>query len=376
MSFFVGQDAFLRILLAFPFVLAIVVFFHELGHFLVGRWCGVQVDTFSLGFGPELFGFTDRHKTRWRVAAIPLGGFVKFHGDANAASLPAEADIAGMGAAERAVTFAAQRVWKRAAIVAAGPIANFILALVIFTATFSIQGRTVMMPRIGEIADGTPAARAGFMAGDYVVSIDGQEIATFDDIKRIVSRADDTTLTFKLDRAGTIVTILAAPERKEVKGPFGTVRDVQLGIRSSSDPADLRNERLNVAQAFQAAAAETWFVVDRTGSYVGGLFTGRETTAQMSGPIGIARVSGEVAKLGLGALLNLAALLSISIGLINLVPIPLLDGGHLMYFAFEAARGRPMSERAQELGFRLGLAIVSMLMLFATYNDISHLIHG
>ncbi len=373
MTLFAGQDTLLRIAVAFPFVLAVVVFFHELGHFLVGRWCGVQVDVFSLGFGRELFGFTDRHGTRWRLSAVPLGGFVKFHGDANAASMPAPSDVAGMGAAERATTFAAQAVWKRAAIVAAGPFANFVLALAIFTATFSVNGRNVLLPRIGEVAAGTPAARAGFMGGDYVISIDGQAIGSFEDMKRIVSGASDVPLMFKLDRAGTVVTLQAAPERTEVQGPFGVSRDVQLGVRSSIDPADVRSERLNIVQAFGAAADETWSVVDRTGSYIGGLFSGRETTAQMSGPIGIARVSGEVAKLGFGALMTLAAFLSISIGLINLAPIPLLDGGHLMYFAFEAVRGRPLNEKVQEFGFRLGLAMVSILMVFATYNDVSHL---
>ena len=321
-------------------------------------------------------GFVDRKGTRWRLAAIPLGGYVKFHGDVNVASAQADASTAQMPAAERAVTFSAQPVWERAAIVAAGPIANFLLAIVIFSGTFYVQGKPVLLPRVETIVPGSAAASAGFMAGDYVVSIDSTPIESFADMQRIISGASERPLEFQVERGSSTLTLNATPERKDVVGPFGTSRIGVLGVTASSNPADFKTAHLSLPQSISTAAQETWFVIDRTASYIGGLFVGRETTAQISGPIRIAEVSGEVAKIGLGALLNLAAILSISIGLINLVPVPLLDGGHLMYFAFEAARGRPMSERAQEFGFRIGLALVSMLMIFATYNDIARLVHG
>ena len=360
----------------FLFVLTIVVFFHELGHFLVGRWCGVKVDVFSLGFGKELAGFNDRHGTRWRVAAVPLGGYVKFHGDANAASAPATVDLGAMPDAERAVTFAAQPVWKRAAIVAAGPIANFILAIAIFSASFYISGRPILIPKVETVVPGSAAARAGFQPGDLVLSIDGNRVDSFTDMQKVVSASSDIPLTFEVQRGKTDVTLTATPERKDVSGPFGASRIGVLGLTAAGKREDWKTETFTAPGAVKAAAGETWFVVDRTLSYIGGLFVGRETTAQISGPIRIAEVSGEVAKLGLGALINLAAFLSVSIGFVNLLPVPLLDGGHLMYYLIEAARGRPMSQKAQEIGFRFGLAIVSSLMIFATFNDVLRLVRG
>ena len=368
--------ALLGYVVPFLFVLTVVVFFHEMGHFLVGRWCGVKVDTFSLGFGKELAGFNDRHGTRWRVAAVPLGGYVKFHGDANAASAPAAVDISGMAPAERAVTFAAQPVWKRAAIVAAGPIANFILALLIFSGSFYVSGRPILIPKVETVVPASAAARAGFQPGDVILSIDGTPISSFTDMQKVVSASSDVPLTFEVQRGTSDVTLTATPERKDVSGPFGTSRIGVLGLTAAGKPEDWKTERFTATGAVKAAAGETWFVVDRTLSYIGGLFVGRETASQISGPIRIAEVSGEVAKLGFGALLNLAAFLSVSIGFVNLLPVPLLDGGHLVYFGVEAARGRPMSERAQEIGFRFGLAIVSSLMIFATFNDLLRLVRG
>ena len=362
--------------LPFLFVLTIVVFFHELGHFMVGRWCGVKIDAFSLGFGRELLGFNDKHGTRWRLAVIPLGGYVKFHGDANAASAPASADLSRMTEAERAVTFAGQPVWKRAAIVSAGPIANFILAIAIFSASFYVSGRQILTPRIDKVLPDTAASRAGFQPGDLVVSIDGAQVDSFIDMQKIVSGSSDVPLKIEVERGNTAVNLVATPDRRDVKGPFGASRVGVLGITASNRPEDWRTESFTPVQAFDAATGETWFIIDSTVKYLGGLIIGRETPAQLSGPIRIAEVSGEVAKLGFGALINLAAILSISIGFMNLLPIPLLDGGHLMYFFAETARGRPLSERTQEIGFKIGLAIVSMLMIFATFNDVLRLVRG
>jgi regulator of sigma E protease len=307
---------------------------------------------------------------------IPLGGYVKFHGDANAASAQSSAAISHMAPGERALTFAAQPVWKRAAIVAAGPIANFILAIVIFSGSFYYSGKQILTPRIDKVLPDSAASRAGFQSGDLVVSIDGQQVGSFADMQKIVSGASGLALAFEVERGSTLVDLNATPERRDVKGPFGTSRIGVLGITASNKPEDWQTQHFTPTQAVTEAAGETWYVVDSTLRYIGGLVVGRETPSQISGPIRIAEVSGEVAKVGFGALINLAAFLSISIGFVNLLPIPLLDGGHLMYFLVEATRGRPMSERTQELGFKVGLAIVSMLMIFATFNDVLRLVRG
>ena len=360
-------------LVPFIFVLSLVVFFHELGHFLVGRWCGVKVDAFSMGFGPEIAHYTDRKGTRWRLAALPLGGYVRFHGDANGASEPDFEAEAAMPASERAVSFFAQKVWKRAAVVAAGPLANFVLALVIFTGLFYFEGRQILKPRIDNVVAGGRAAAAGFQKGDLVVSIDGQTIDSFLDMQRIVSSSGDMTLRFVIERDGKPVTIDATPERKDTKTPFGMNRAGVLGVAAGGAAEDWRQQTYSLPMAAVEAARETWYVVERTGSYLGGLVVGRESAEQLSGPIRIAEVSGEVAKAGIWPLFNLAAILSISIGLLNLLPVPLLDGGHLLYYAFEALRGRALTARAQEFGFKIGLGFVAALMLVATYNDILRL---
>jgi regulator of sigma E protease len=357
-------------LVPFLFVLSLVVFIHEFGHFLVGRLCGIKVDAFSMGFGPELAHYVDRSGTRWRLAAIPLGGYVRFHGDANGASQPDFDATSKMPETERAVSFFAQKVWKRAAVVAAGPIANFILAIVIFTALFYVDGRSVLTPRIESVVAGGRAAAAGFQKGDLVVSIDGQPIDSFAEMQRIVSASGDTPLRFMVQRDGKQVAIDATPERKDTRTPFGVSRGGVLGVAAGGAPEDWRTVSYSLPKAFVEATGETWYVIERTGSYLGGLVIGRESPEQLSGPIRIAEVSGEVAKAGIWPLFNLAAILSISIGLLNLLPVPLLDGGHLLYYAFEAARGRALTQRAQEFGFRIGLAFVAALMLVATYNDL------
>ena len=358
----------------FLFVLTIVVFFHELGHFLVARRCGIRVLVFSIGFGPEIVGFYDRYGTRWKISAIPLGGYVKFFGDENAASVPDHEAVAEMTEADKAVSFVHQRVGPRAAVVAAGPIANFILAIVIFTVIFMTVGKQTTSARVDAVQPGSAAQAAGFKPGDLVLSIDGEKINGFSDMQRIVSVSAGETLTIEVNRGGVDVTLKATPQLKELKDSFGNSHKLGvLGISRSMAPGDIKTEKMGPLQAVGEAGRETWFVVDRTLSYIGGVFTGREAADQLGGPIRIAQVSGEVASIGFVALIHLTAVLSLSIGLLNLFPIPLLDGGHLLFYAIEAIRGRPLSERAQEVGFRIGLAIVVMLMIFATFNDILHL---
>ncbi|HUZ34256.1 MAG TPA: RIP metalloprotease RseP [Xanthobacteraceae bacterium] len=361
-------------IIPFLFVLSLVVFFHELGHFLVARWCGVRILVFSIGFGPEIVGFNDRHGTRWKISAIPLGGFVKFFGDENAASTPDTARLAGMDAQERSQSFIFQPLMKRAAIVVAGPLANFVLAIVIFAAVFILYGKPIMSARVDAVQAGSAAADAGFKPGDLVVAIDGRTIDNFAEMQRVVSGSAGATLTITVDRDGIRTVLHATPALKQVKDNFGNMERIGiLGISRSMAPEDLKLHPVNPARAISMSVEETWSVIDRTMRYIGGVIAGREAANQLGGPIRIAQMSGQVASYGFVPLIQLAAVLSISIGLINLFPIPLLDGGHLLFYLIEGIRGRPLSEKAQEVGFRIGLAIVLMLMIFATFNDIVHL---
>jgi regulator of sigma E protease len=360
--------------LPFLFVLTIVVFFHEFGHFWVARRCGVKVEAFSIGFGPELFGFNDRHGTRWRVALVPLGGYVRFFGDENAASVPDGEAVRSMTEAERRVSFFHKTVGQRAAVVAAGPFANFLLAIVIFAGIFTLYGKQITAARVDRVEPGSAAEVAGFQPGDVVMSIDGRPIHSFSDMQRIVGASAGVPLTVEVERGGTRETLVATPELREKKDSFGNVlRTGILGLTRSTTPEDVTYERYDPFTALWMGVQESWFVIDRTVAYIGGLISGRESADQLGGPIRIAQLSGQVAGVGLVALLNLAAVLSVSIGLLNLFPVPMLDGGHLLFYAIEAVRGRPISERAQEMSFRIGLALVVMLMVFATWNDIVHL---
>ena len=373
-SFNMLSHGFVGYLIPFLFVLTIVVFFHELGHFVVARWAGVNVLTFSLGFGPELVGFNDRHGTRWKISAVPLGGYVKFYGDDSEASTPSSDALANMSEEERAGSFHHKKVSSRAAIVAAGPIANFILAIVIFAGLFTFLGKPSTSARVDKVEAGSAAAAAGFQVGDIVTTIDGTAIDSFSDMQRIVGVRAGEKLTFTVKRGNSTVQLQGTPELKEMKDPFGNAHKLGvLGITRSMSPGDVTTERVDPATAVWLGVKKTWFVVDRTLAYIGGIFTGREAADEVGGPLRIAQISGQVATMGIAPLVDLAAVLSISIGLLNLFPVPLLDGGHLLFYAVEAVRGRPLSERAQEMGFRIGLGLVLMLMVFATYNDILHL---
>jgi regulator of sigma E protease len=323
----------------------------------------VRILVFSIGFGPELIGFNDRHGTRWKIAAVPLGGYVKFFGDESAASTPDGSRLATMDATEKAQSFVFQPVAKRAAIVVAGPIANFVLAVVIFAGIFMLYGRQTMSARVDAV-----------QPGDLVVAINRRAVDSFEDMQRIVSESAGETLEITVQRDGAQRLLKATPTLTEEKDVFGNVHRLgMLGIKRSTAPGDLKFQPVSPPQAVWMGAQEAWFVIDRTLSYIGGVVVGREAANQLGGPIRIAQMSGQVATIGFVALIHLAAVLSVSIGLLNLFPIPLLDGGHLLFYAIEAMRGRPLSERAQEVGFRIGLAIVLMLMIFATFNDIVHL---
>ncbi len=363
----------LSILLPFLFVLTVVVFIHELGHFLVARWCGVKVKAFSIGFGREIFGFYDRHGTRWRFAWIPLGGYVKFLDDENSASVPSKSALDNLSAAEREGAFQTKSLAARSAIVVAGPIANFLLAIVIFSVTYAVMGVHGTPPRVSELIPGEPAAVAGFQPGDLILSIDGQPSETFADMQRVVATSPDQELTFEVQRGNTILTLRATPARREISDRFGNkLRQGMIGIKRDPNP-EWVYKRYGPVDSVVLGVRDTFFIVTRTLAYLADVITGRESADQMRGPIGIAEISGQVATAGFVALLNLTAVLSVSIGLINLFPIPLLDGGHLLFYLIEAVRRRPLSERTQEIGFRIGLAVVLMLMMFATWNDLGTL---
>ena len=299
---------------------------------------------------------------------------MKFFGDENAASVPDQTATAVMTESERHESFHHQPVRSRAAIVAAGPIANFILAIVIFTAVFMVYGKQSTTARVDTVQPDSAAAAAGFKPGDVVVEINGRKITNFADMQRIVGVSAGQTLEVTVDRASNRVVLKATPALREIKDNFGNVHRLGvLGISRSNAPDEVRVEKVGPVDALILGADKTWFVVEQTMSYLGRMIAGRESADQLGGPIRIAQVSGQVATLGFGPILDLAAVLSVSIGLLNLFPIPLLDGGHLLFYLIEAVRGRPLSEKAQEMGFRIGLAFVLMLMVFATFNDIMHL---
>ncbi|MCA3562569.1 MAG: RIP metalloprotease RseP [Aestuariivirga sp.] len=355
---------------AIPFLvgLTIIVFIHELGHFLMARWCGVDVEAFSIGFGREIFGWNDRKGTRWKVAWLPLGGYVRFRGDANAASLPDAEALAR--AKQDPGNFHGKPVWQRAAVVAAGPIANFILAIAIFAGAFMIVGRPVIPPRADVVLPGSAAEKAGIRAGDMIVSIDGARMRDFADMQMAVMTRAGEALTVELDRNGERLTLTVVPQLHEEPDGFGgKVRKGLLGVKSDS-MGPVFSERLGPVAAIEGGIERTWFIVHATLDYVGKLFTGRENADQLGGPISIAKAAGDAASGGFWQYIMVIAFLSVSIGLLNLFPIPMLDGGHLVYYAVEAVRGKPLGENAQEWGFRIGFSLVIMLMLVGTMNDI------
>jgi regulator of sigma E protease len=359
----------------FIIVLSLLVFVHEMGHYLAGRWSGIRILAFSIGFGPEIIGWTDRHGTRWKISIIPLGGYVRFYGDDDASSRPDFNGLEQMSEEERAQTFSGARLWKRAVTVAAGPIANFILAIAIFAVIFSIYGKPVSDPVVSEVKPGSAAEQAGFQPGDRIVSVDGSSVTTFTDLQRYVSMRPGIRIDAKVERAGQTVDLFVTPVSTEITDNFGNKIEVGIiGVMSNAQSGNFRVEKLNPLQAIGEGALQSWHVVTGTYDYLSNMIAGRMKADQLGGPIRIAQASGEMASVGIAALLQLAAVLSVSIGLLNLMPVPVLDGGHLLFYAIEAVRGRPVGPAAQEIAFRIGLAMVLSLMVFATWNDIARLI--
>lgn len=355
---------------AFLFVITVVVFFHELGHFSVARYFNVKVETFSIGFGPEIFGWTDNRGTRWKVSWIPLGGYVKFFGDADAASRPDHEAEKSMTPKERSESLLGKPIYQRMAVSAAGPFANFILAIVIFTLTFMFLGRLVVPPLVGSVTPGSAAEQAGIKAGDLVRNINGTVIVAYDQLPQIISVSAGEDLAITVDRAGSLLTMHATPRLVHRKDALGYMENIPtLGV-TLSPKAKVTIVRYGPIGAFNESLDQTWQLITGTLKGLGQIITGRQDASQLRGPVGTAGLAKKVAELGFLALIQLTALLSVSIGLINLFPIPVLDGGHLLYYGCEAVLGRPLGEKAQEVGFRFGLALVLGLVLFVTWNDI------
>jgi regulator of sigma E protease len=366
-----STSGFFSAAIAFIFVLSIVVFVHEFGHFIVARWCGVKVRTFSIGFGREIWGFNDSKGTRWRLAWIPLGGYVKFLDDENAASQPSPEALARMTPEERTGAFQTKPIWQRAAVVSAGPIANFILAIAIYSGVNMAVGVRTISPKVGEVMAGMPAAAAGFKAGDTITSVDGWAIEGFEDVQRIVSINGERKLRFGVDRNGEKLVLEVTPQVKEQKDAFGGVfRRGLIGITPSRAPEAMEVKRVGPVEALRLGVRETYTNVTQTLQGIGDIIMRRQTADQMGGPILMAEVSAKVAELGIEPMLLWIAFISANIGFLNLLPVPVLDGGHLLFYAIEAVRRRPLSHRIQEIGFQIGIALVLMLMVYVNLNDL------
>jgi regulator of sigma E protease len=355
--------------LAFVLVLSVLVFVHEWGHYYVARRNGVRIEVFSIGFGPELFGFTDKAGTRWKVSALPLGGYVKMFGDADPASTPG-AELARMSAAERAVSFHHKSVGARAAIVAAGPLVNLLFAVVVLAGLYATAGQPYTPPEIGHVQPGSAAERAGLQPGDVIRAIDGTRIARFEEIRQTVSIKPDMALRLSVARNGREIELTATPGVSELKDRFGNVTRIGLLGVASAGAAHVVHDPLT---ALWEALREVWGVITGTFTALGQMIEGARGAEELGGPLRIAQMSGEVAQNGVYSLVWFIAFLSVNLGLINLFPVPMLDGGHLMFYLFEAVRGKPLEPRVQEYGFRIGLALVLSLMVFATWNDLVQL---
>ncbi|MBV2186021.1 MAG: RIP metalloprotease RseP [Rhizobium sp.] len=362
-------------ILPYVVVLSLLVFVHELGHYLAGRWSGIRVLAFSIGFGPEIVGFTDAHGTRWKLSAVPLGGYVRFYGDADAASLADGDELAEMSLAERAQTLAGAKLWKRAITVAAGPIANFIAAIAIFAVMFATLGKPVADPVVAEVKAESAAFEAGVKPGDVLVALDGKRIETFDDVVRYISMRPEIPVVVTVRRDGGEIGLNMVPRRTVTTDRFGNEMEVgQIGIVTNQESGNFRIVELTPLEAVGEGALQTWHIVTGTFDYLSNLIAGRMNADQLGGPVRVVQASGQMATLGIVALVNLAAVLSVSLGLLNLMPVPVLDGGHLVLYALEAIRGKPVGQNAQEIAFRIGLVMILSLMVFATWNDISRLI--
>jgi len=363
----IQNPGFLLTVLAFVAVIGPLVFVHELGHYLVGRWCGVKAEAFSIGFGPEIAAWVDRRGTRWRIGALPLGGYVRFKGDMNAAS---QADPAWLQlpAAERAESFPAKPLWQRAAIVAAGPFINFLFAILILAAFAFAHGESRTPAVAGQVQPGSAAAAAGIQPGDRIVSLNGREMATFDDIRLYAQIRAGEPVTILIDRAGQSIEKQGRVGAVQERDGFGnSYRIGRLGIA----PGEPVIEPVPLWRAPIVAIKQTGQIIRTMVETLGQIVGGGRSVKELGGPLKIAEVSGQAATLGIESFVFFMALISINLGFINLLPIPMLDGGHLLFYGVEAVQRRPVSPRVQEWAYRSGLAVLLAMMMLVTFNDLS-----
>jgi regulator of sigma E protease len=382
-------------IIPFLFVLGLVVTIHELGHFLAAKWCGVAIDRFAINFGRPLLAWKDRSGVQWQVGWLPLGGYVRFAGDESAASVPDWEDLehlrrevlAKEGPEALGRYFHFKPVWQRAIVVVAGPLANFVLSTALFALLLMTVGETVSPPHIQEVMPGGAAAKAGFQVGDVVRAMDGHPASDLGTLQEYVSMRAGTPIRFTITRAGRPVTLTAAPAMGDIPTPLGPQKGGLLGVKIERLASEATHHRYGPIEAVGGGAVRTWDTLKTTVFIIGRLLHGQVPADQLSGPLGIAQTSGAIAHMGaedqpnawLGfvggviALLGLAAVLSVSIGFMNLLPVPVLDGGHLLFYAYEAVMRRPLGARLQAAGYRVGLALVLGLLLFATWNDLQRL---
>jgi len=365
-----GFYSFLWTTFWFLIVLTVLVFVHEFGHYAIARWNGVRIDVFSIGFGPELFGWWDSAGTRWKFSTIPLGGYVKMFGDSDASSGQPLPGLGRLAQSERNASFHYKRLGQRAAIVAAGPAANFAFAIVVLTVLFMTFGQPYTPAEVGQVQPGGAAEQGGIRPGDVILSIDGQAVARFEDVQQAVRMNPGVAMAIAVRREAKTLTLQVTPARTEVTDRFGNRYEIGLlGIARSG----MEYIKRDPVTALYQAVGETWNLSASTLQAMWQMVKGTRTTDELGGPLRIAQMSGEVARGGIAPVLTFMALLSVSLGLINLFPVPILDGGHLLFYAAEAIRGRPLGQKAQEYGFRIGLALVLTLMVFTTWNDLVHI---
>ena len=365
-----------EVLVPFLIALTILVFVHELGHYSVARWCGVRVEVFSVGFGSELKGWTDKHGTRWKIAAIPLGGYVKMFGEGeNIINDEGEDQTERpMTPAEKAVSFHHKSLPQRAAIVFAGPLINLIFAVLAFSLLFTAVGvPTAVSDRpmavIGNVSAGSAAAEGGLKRGDRVIQINSSQIDFFVDLQKIVRANPAKSLLFKIERGDKIIDLPITPGVRQHKNKDGSKVDIGL-LGVTADPGELKYERQNAFLSLGMGLERTYYFTARILEYVGDIFIGQQSTDELGGILRIAQISGQVAEAGIVEYVTFLAILSINLGLINLFPIPLLDGGHLAFYLIEAIRGRPLGARAQEYVARFGFVVIISLFIFVTWNDL------
>ncbi len=356
-------------IVVFLLVLTVLVFVHEWGHYWVARRNNVRVEVFSIGFGPEIYGWTAASGTRWKISAIPLGGYVKMFGEGGESDDPEAPELSD---AEKAVSFHYKTVGQRAAIVVAGPAVNFIFAIFAFAVLAGVVGTAIPLAAVGKVSTDSAASAAGFMPGDRFLAIDGENINYFSDLRDIVSVSPNKTLSFVVSRDDQELTLQATPRAAIRTNAEG--EEVEIGLLGVEwNPDFVEYERQNPAMALWVGVQRTYFATKNILVYVGEMITGKRGTEELGGPLRIAQISGEMAQIGLPQVILLMAMLSVNLGLINLFPIPMLDGGHLAFYSIEALLGKPLGEKAQEYGFRFGLILVLMLVVFVTWNDLVHL---